>query len=39
VVVNVRDKGLVIVTGCSHAGVINVVRNAQRLTVSNGSPA
>jgi 7,8-dihydropterin-6-yl-methyl-4-(beta-D-ribofuranosyl)aminobenzene 5'-phosphate synthase len=32
VVVNVRDLGLVIVSGCSHAGVVNVVRNAQRLT-------
>lgn len=31
-VVNVRDLGLVIVSGCSHAGVVNVVRNAQRLT-------
>jgi 7,8-dihydropterin-6-yl-methyl-4-(beta-D-ribofuranosyl)aminobenzene 5'-phosphate synthase len=31
-VVNVRDRGLVIVSGCSHAGVVNVVRNAQRLT-------
>jgi 7,8-dihydropterin-6-yl-methyl-4-(beta-D-ribofuranosyl)aminobenzene 5'-phosphate synthase len=32
VVVNVRDLGLVIVSGCSHAGVVNVVRNAQMLT-------
>lgn len=32
VVVNVRNKGLVIVTGCSHAGIINVVRNAQAIT-------
>lgn len=32
VVVNVRDKGLVVVSGCSHAGAINVLRNAQRLT-------
>ena len=32
VVVNVRDRGLVIVSGCSHSGVVNVVRNAQRLT-------
>src|SRR5690348_5272326 len=32
VVVNVRDKGLVIVSGCSHAGAVNVLRNAQRLT-------
>jgi 7,8-dihydropterin-6-yl-methyl-4-(beta-D-ribofuranosyl)aminobenzene 5'-phosphate synthase len=32
VITNVRDKGLVIVSGCSHAGAVNVVRNAQRLT-------
>jgi 7,8-dihydropterin-6-yl-methyl-4-(beta-D-ribofuranosyl)aminobenzene 5'-phosphate synthase len=32
VIVNVKDKGLVIVSGCSHAGVVNVLRNAQRLT-------
>ena len=31
-VVDVRGKGLVIVTGCGHAGVINIVRHAQRLT-------
>ena len=31
-VVNVRGKGLVIVTGCGHAGAINIVRYAQRLT-------
>lgn len=32
VVVNVRDKGLVVISGCSHAGAVNVLRNAQRLT-------
>ncbi len=31
-IVNVRNKGLVIVTGCGHAGVINIIRQAQRLT-------
>ena len=31
-VVNVRDKGLVVVTGCGHAGAINIVRHAMRLT-------
>jgi 7,8-dihydropterin-6-yl-methyl-4-(beta-D-ribofuranosyl)aminobenzene 5'-phosphate synthase len=31
-VVNVRGRGLVIVSGCSHAGAINVLRHAQRLT-------
>ena len=32
VIVNVKDRGLVIVSGCSHAGAVNVLRNAQRLT-------
>jgi 7,8-dihydropterin-6-yl-methyl-4-(beta-D-ribofuranosyl)aminobenzene 5'-phosphate synthase len=31
-VVNVRGRGLVVVTGCGHAGVVNIVRHAQRLT-------
>jgi 7,8-dihydropterin-6-yl-methyl-4-(beta-D-ribofuranosyl)aminobenzene 5'-phosphate synthase len=32
VIVNVKQQGLVIVSGCSHAGAVNVLRNAQRLT-------
>jgi 7,8-dihydropterin-6-yl-methyl-4-(beta-D-ribofuranosyl)aminobenzene 5'-phosphate synthase len=32
VIVNVKEQGLVIVSGCSHAGAVNVLRNAQRLT-------
>jgi 7,8-dihydropterin-6-yl-methyl-4-(beta-D-ribofuranosyl)aminobenzene 5'-phosphate synthase len=32
IVVNVRDRGLVIVSGCSHAGIVNVIRHAQQLT-------
>jgi 7,8-dihydropterin-6-yl-methyl-4-(beta-D-ribofuranosyl)aminobenzene 5'-phosphate synthase len=31
-IINIKDKGLVIVSGCSHAGAVNVLRNAQRLT-------
>lgn len=31
-IANLRDKGLVIVTGCGHAGIINIIRNAQSLT-------
>ena len=31
-VVNVRDKGLVVLTGCGHAGAVNILRYAKRLT-------
>jgi 7,8-dihydropterin-6-yl-methyl-4-(beta-D-ribofuranosyl)aminobenzene 5'-phosphate synthase len=32
VVVNVRGKGLVVVTGCGHSGIINILRYAQKIT-------
>jgi 7,8-dihydropterin-6-yl-methyl-4-(beta-D-ribofuranosyl)aminobenzene 5'-phosphate synthase len=35
-VVHVRGRGLVVLTGCGHAGAVNIVRHAQRLT---GIPA
>ena len=31
-ILNLKGKGLVIVTGCGHSGIINTIRNAQRLT-------
>jgi 7,8-dihydropterin-6-yl-methyl-4-(beta-D-ribofuranosyl)aminobenzene 5'-phosphate synthase len=31
-IVNVRGKGLVVITGCGHAGVVNISRHATRLT-------
>ncbi len=29
---NVKGKGLVVLTGCSHAGVVNTVRHAMKTT-------
>ncbi|MGA2681438.1 MAG: MBL fold metallo-hydrolase [Candidatus Bathyarchaeia archaeon] len=31
-VINIKDKGLVIISGCAHAGIINTVRYAQQIT-------
>ncbi len=31
-IINVRGKGLVIVSGCGHSGIINIIRHAQALT-------
>ena len=31
-VVHLRGAGLVVLTGCAHAGAVNIVRHAQRLT-------
>jgi len=32
VILHVRDKGLVVLTGCGHSGIVNIVRHAKRLT-------
>ena len=35
IVANMKDKGLVIISGCSHAGIINIIKEAQLLTGEN----
>jgi 7,8-dihydropterin-6-yl-methyl-4-(beta-D-ribofuranosyl)aminobenzene 5'-phosphate synthase len=31
-VINVRDRGLVVISGCAHAGIINTVEYAKKIT-------
>jgi len=31
-VIAVRGRGLIVITGCGHAGVVNIIRHAMRLT-------
>ncbi len=31
-IANVKDRGIVIMSGCSHAGIINIIREGQSLT-------
>ncbi len=32
IICNVNGKGLVVISGCSHSGVVNILRNAQKIT-------
>ncbi|MEM3622965.1 MAG: MBL fold metallo-hydrolase [Candidatus Bathyarchaeia archaeon] len=32
IVINIKQKGLVILSGCAHAGIINTIQHAQRIT-------
>jgi 7,8-dihydropterin-6-yl-methyl-4-(beta-D-ribofuranosyl)aminobenzene 5'-phosphate synthase len=38
-VVRLRDRGLVVVSGCGHAGIVNTVRYARKLTGENAVAA
>ena len=31
-VINLRDKGLVVLAGCAHPGIVNIVKRAQQVS-------
>lgn len=35
VLINVKDRGLVVISGCAHAGIINTIRHAQKIAATN----
>ena len=32
IILNVKDKGLVVISGCAHAGIINIINYAKELS-------
>jgi 7,8-dihydropterin-6-yl-methyl-4-(beta-D-ribofuranosyl)aminobenzene 5'-phosphate synthase len=32
IVINIKEKGLVVISGCAHAGIVNTVKHAQSIT-------
>jgi 7,8-dihydropterin-6-yl-methyl-4-(beta-D-ribofuranosyl)aminobenzene 5'-phosphate synthase len=34
-ILNIKNKGLLVVTGCSHAGIVNILKHAMKITGIN----
>jgi 7,8-dihydropterin-6-yl-methyl-4-(beta-D-ribofuranosyl)aminobenzene 5'-phosphate synthase len=32
IILSIKDKGLVVITGCGHSGIINILKYAKELT-------
>jgi 7,8-dihydropterin-6-yl-methyl-4-(beta-D-ribofuranosyl)aminobenzene 5'-phosphate synthase len=39
IVIKVRNKGIIVIGGCSHSGIINIVKHAQNITSTNSVEA
>jgi 7,8-dihydropterin-6-yl-methyl-4-(beta-D-ribofuranosyl)aminobenzene 5'-phosphate synthase len=35
IVINLNDKGLIVISGCAHAGIINTIKYAEKITQNN----
>ena len=35
IVINLKNKGIVVISGCAHAGIINTIKYAQKITQNN----
>ncbi len=35
VAVNIKDKGIVVITGCAHSGIVNILKHFEKLFYSN----
>ncbi len=33
--INIKEKGLVVITGCGHTGIVNIIKHGQKLTGIN----